>query len=316
MSTDQDTKSWCQITYKPTPKNRYWKATSNKYFERNNNQGSSICAIGTQGGTDTRANADYLDWMRASDVIAMAGRALNTYTTGNLAISITQSGYESKRILIERWTNTFSFMNCGPTDAWLTVWAINAKESLLSSLFDPVTDWKNGYQEQDGNSTAMTYNTIGAKPTDSHAFNRNWKVKGTTKVLLSPGRMHKFTVNCKLNKIINLAKWNEGPEAIRGYTGCVLWTAYGIPIDDTQYAVSSHSGTATVGITTAPTKIIVNQDSSIVMRGAQILSDKQYYSNNLETTAGATQEFYAVNEASDVPLEVVTDGTVNPGNFA
>jgi len=316
LSTDQDTKSWCQITYKPSPKNRFWKAVANKYFERSNTQGSSISAIGTQGCTDVRANADYLNWLTSSEIIAQAGRCLNTYTSSNLAFTINTSGYESKRILLERVTSTFSFINCGPTDAWLTIWAINAKESLATSLVDPMANWAAGYQEQDGNSTAMTVNTIGAKPTDSHAFNRNWKVKGTTKVLLSPGRMHKFTVNIKLNKIINLAKWQEGCEAIRGYTGMILWSAYGIPVDDTQYAVSSKSGTVTVGMTTAPTKIIVNQDQSTVMRAVQILADKQHYINNLVTTAGGTQEFYAVNEASDVPLEIVTDGTVNPGNFA
>jgi len=316
LSTDQDTKSWCQISYKPTPKNRFWKVVSAKYFERTNAQASSLSAIGTQGCTDSRINADYLTWLTSTEINAQAGRLFNFYTSSNQAVSITASGYTSKRMLIERVSNTFSFMNCGPTDAWLTIWAINAKESLVASYVDPVADWADGYIETDGNSTGMTVNTIGAKPSDSEAFNRNWKIKGTTKVLLSPGRMHKFTVNVKLNKIVNLARWNEGCVAMRGYTGAVLWAAYGIPIDDKQYAVSSMTGTVTTGITTAPTKIIVNQDKSSVLRAVNIMPDKLSYYNKLATTAGGTQEFYAVNEASDVPLEIVTNGAVNQGNFA
>jgi len=311
VNAEGDLQAYTLIKYKPTKGNKTWKASANSLTWRLTQQNSQISAMGKQAVTNVETVKAHLKWLHRSDVTGLLTEAKKYYNAGVIQPAVGQAGYQWEKFFIKHVKMKYTIVNTGPTDVNITTYVVISKENrATAAIGDPVLDWENGLDQQQANFTTEK-EMPGCNPTESKLFNINWKIKDKKTFTLSPGRTFVQHVKIPMNKILDIGKWNQTTEdIIRGYSGVFFWKQHGIIADDTQYAVSGAGN-----VTLTPTKVICSQEREYSISALNLYPNQIRQSNDYRTNlVGAT--VLVVNEASDVPLSIVSAGAVTPANFA
>lgn len=126
-------------------------------------------------------------------------------------------------------------------------WLMNKTTNEVAT--DPITAWQKGLTEttQGQNSAEAIIRFPGSKPTDSKAFNLEYKVLNKTKVFMVPGADHIFKYEFDVNRILDTSYLTQF-ERIKGITLQFMLVAKG--------SVADSSNTKALGtITTTDVKL-------------------------------------------------------------
>ena len=132
--------------------------------------------------------------------------------------------------------------------------------------------WEMGLKDAQINNTPTVglnnFNLVGCVPTESHKFNRFWRIVKRTTVEIGPGRSHEHVFNHKLDYLLDTETIatdgaEHGAICIKGLTTFTFLVVRGQVVDD--------SNTGGFGnIAYAPVKIVGMQRQKAIVTGKQI----------------------------------------------
>lgn len=320
-TNDTNTVSYATLKYRGTKTSKWWKKSTNSYSQIDILTQEVFGLLGRQEASKIRGSTkggDEFTWAAPQFLAAVASLATHYYIagSGDASINYTQSGYTNAKIFLEKIHMKLTFQNQGPTDVNITYYIVVAKrDRQAGELADPIKDWDTGTVQNAGNSggSVLNYNTLGAKPTDSVTFNRNWRIKKKKTIVISGGGTHVLNMNVKYNKIRNVENLYE-LDVEQGYSGKIFWVQSGGLGDDVGYPVpASVPLNAAVKITTGPTKVIATFERRTTMRALSLFPNKQVFNSNLALTPA---NIFQMNEGTEAPLTMATAGVTNTAVFA
>lgn len=259
--------------------------------------------IGLQGVNDLFFMGDYTDLLRIFDLLR------TTYPEIDQTAS-DRAAHETGLMYINDMDATSEYCNMGNVIVWITIYdLVKSGSDRLNvavdeaNTFTPGSTWIQGVDEQRNDSATYTgqplsYNMVGALPTDAHRFGQEWHIYQHTRVALNPGSVHQHHVRFGANSFVDFSdiqRANAGETAytkiadyLKGTTyaqlvvqhGCVCANTLGTEATYTRsdvcvvthkrykfrYAVGQaeyRSGLNTLDVTAAPN--IVNPETGDVM---------------------------------------------------
>lgn len=158
----------------------------------------------------------------------------------------------------------------------------------------PENLWATGYAETAAAAvsapTPQQINYIGAKPTDSKAFNEQWKVVKKVMMKLDPGGERKIHFTFKPNRVIDRAHVDR--------YGCYRGLQYAALVVNHGVTGDSDNAFTTGVISTTAAKLVGIFDYEYCFRAINIFPRIQVAYNNIPTAAIGTGNLYTIADAA------------------
>lgn len=186
------------------------------------------------------------------------------------------------RVLLEYIEGELIFANASVFTTCCTIYDVIARRDLPSALIaDPDVAWLNGIQDETAVSTA--YQTVGAEPFQSEAFNQYYKVCGKTKIDLPSGGTHRHVITWRPNKILHnevlnssvYTAGNANQGGVKDITVFTLIVIHGQP---------AHDSTTNTSVTISASALDVCHKTSMRYRYLQEVASDWTRVNNLGTS--------------------------------
>lgn len=153
------------------------------------------------------------------------------------------SANKTQKFLWEQCFGRMVMTNQGISSVFCDIYfIINRRDTATATVQGPYEAWTNGIQDEGGSST--DWSIMGNIPSNSLLFQRMFKIKKITRVLLSPGEVHEQSIMYKPNKFMPYEDIDNASYGVRNLTAYVMTIVRPAPYNDstTKTQVTTGNG--------------------------------------------------------------------------